>query len=542
MARSTWQQALVSAVLVALAGCATPTQVRMERDVDALETRAHDQMAAHRPMSLPYYEEVDEIWIGGAGVKNERDDRTERLLKQEVVFNRGYPVTLVGIAEFVTTSYGLPVRVTFDAEESAKRVAINPGTQYLQMREAMTNPQDAQGMVTSQPTDVAGFVIRYSGTLEGFLDLVAARTANGWKIEDGRVTIYNRDTRVFTVDAIPGDSRLTNTISNQQQSGAASSGGSGAGAAGGQSTSTSGNKTETNAEIDVYKSIESTVTKMLTDQGKAEISPTLRTVIVTDTAYVLDRVGAFLDQINHQVRQQVAVEVQVLSVEINETESYGIDWNAVWSTVDSGVRAVTQLGASPTEGVGTVGLTIVDPTANFSGSSAVISALSKLGRVSIDTSQSQLTMSGQPATFQEAEETAYVARRSVVALGDNATEVTTELGMVPAGFSITALPVVLQDSEVLMQLQVALRQLKEIRQVGSLDARIEAPQVGTSQMQQQVRLRSGSTLVLTGFVQDRVGTDAQGVGNAKFGLAGGGRNGDRRRKLLVLIVTPRITG
>jgi type II secretory pathway component GspD/PulD (secretin) len=102
--------------------------------------------------------------------------------------------------------------------------------------------------------------------------------------------------------------------------------------------------------------------------------------------------------------------------------------------------------------------------------------------------------------------------------------------------------VVLQDSEVLLQLQVALRQLKEIRQVGSLDARIEAPQVGTSQMQQQVRLRSGSTLVLTGFVQDRVGTDAQGVGNAKFGLAGGGRNGDRRRKLLVLIVTPRITG
>ena len=53
-------------------------------------------------------------------------------------------------------------------------------------------------------------------------------------------------------------------------------------------------------------------------------------------------------------------------------------------------------------------------------------------------------------------------------------------------------------------------------------------------------MRSGSTLVLTGFekVQDRMTTT--GIGKAKIGILGGGALNENVRDVLVILLTPEV--
>lgn len=551
------KRALAAAVAVAMstfiAGCATPGQRAIEDRLDATSARTESALTGHRASTEPYFEISDEIYVGGEGFTRIDPTALESRLQERVSFNRIYPVTLTGVAEFVTVEYGVPVRVTADAIEAARQAAVDPGAAFLATEEA----QAEQGQATTvsvglDPTGMAGgqpaFVIQYEGTLQGFLDLVAVRTGNGWRQDGKTITLFNRDTRTWAIHALPGTSSLSATISNQSAggngaAGGGGGGGSGGGAAGGAQTSLQGGNTTTaESEINVYSAAADAIEQMLGPRGVIAKSEALGTVTVTDEAAVLDRIDAYVQQINERVTRQVQMKVEVLSIELNTAESYGIDWNLVWESLNGRYAAVSNLTSTALEGANTVELSIVDPTYNYAGTSALVNALSRQGRVAIETSQIINTLSGQPAPVQVGAETAYLARRSVLAVNQQQSQVATELGTISDGASITALPVVIDKNDILLQLQLNLNQLRELRVVGDSNERLEAPQVDTRQTLQRVKIPSGGTLILSGFEQDRSRVDYRGIGKPKFQVAGGGTTGDRRRTVLVVVVTANVVG
>ena len=68
-------------------------------------------------------------------------------------------------------------------------------------------------------------------------------------------------------------------------------------------------------------------------------------------------------------------------------------------------------------------------------------------------------------------------------------------------------------------------------------------QLPTMQMRgfvQEIAMRSGQTLILTGFEQTQEDISTSGVGKAKMGLLGGTANDTAERDTLVILVTPEV--
>ncbi|MBO7332097.1 MAG: hypothetical protein J6U64_00335, partial [Alphaproteobacteria bacterium] len=69
---------------------------------------------------------------------------------------------------------------------------------------------------------------------------------------------------------------------------------------------------------------------------------------------------------------------------------------------------------------------------------------------------------------------------------------------------------------------------------------VQLPTLQTRAFVQEIAMRSGSTLILTGFetLQDK--TDQSGVGRPRVSLLGGKAYADQSRNVLVILLTPEI--
>jgi hypothetical protein len=283
------------AVLVVLAGCATPGEKQIVAQREDIAHRADAQLGA-KIQTVPYYQEVDEFYVGGRGVTEAAAGSDPSRLNQPATFRRQYPVTLQMLAEYITTTYGIRVDITPDATAAAVAAAYDP-VAALQANRAQQLAQSGApaGLAppAAAPIPAAGgagaILIQYDGDLKGLLDLIASRTGNAWKLSNGAITIFNRDTRTFRIHTLPGASQLSATVSNQSSGGSggggAGGGGGGGGAGGGgggTSSITSGNTTTIDAEINLFESASAAIEGMLSPTGNAVASPALGSITVTD--------------------------------------------------------------------------------------------------------------------------------------------------------------------------------------------------------------------------------------------------------------------
>ncbi|OJY94452.1 MAG: type IVB pilus formation outer membrane protein, R64 PilN family [Lysobacterales bacterium 63-13] len=531
---------LAALLLSALAGCASPALKRFEQDQAVQKDDATVRLADLNKASEGYLRHVDELWIGdhlvSPGVQD-AESMPAVLGNRQVSFRRQYPVTLQMVAEWVNTHAKVPVTVTSDAALNAVESVVDP-IKGLIDRNSGTGLQG-----NSAVKGDGAFVIQFDGTVRGLLDEISARTGNSWVWRNDRAVILHVDTRSFQIHAIPGKSTVEARVSNQNRSGGQQGGGGGGEANMTQSTLDSGQTTTVSTEIETYDSITKGIEAMLSPKGKVYAATATGTVSVTDVPAVLDRVQSYIETLNTQMTRQVIVDVRVYSVDLLESESYGIDWNLVWENISGKYRAVTNLSAGPVNAdASRLNLSVIDNGNTYGGSSALLRALSQQGNVTIKSSAAVVTLSNQPAPVQIAEETTYLAESATQLVANAGAATTLTQGKVVTGFSMNVLPVVLDSNDVLLQLQLNLSSLRGLREIVSGGQRIEAPQVDARQFLQRVKLMSGSTLVLSGFEQDRINADARGMGKPTFTLTGGSRNGERKHTVLVVTLTPKVIG
>ena len=306
--------------------------------------------------------------------------------------------------------------------------------------------------------------------------------------------------------------------------------------------SDSGQSTTIDTKVDTYAGVAAAVQAMLSAKGKVVAGESTGTITVTDTTAVLDRVETYINATNHQLTRQVVIDVKVYSVDITRGDAYGINWDLVWKSVDGRFVAGGSLGgAAPPEGSSSIALGVLGGSP-FADSKLLLNALSQQGDVSITTSAAVVTLSNQPVPVQVAEETSYLAQSQTNLVPNAGASSSRSAGKVVTGFAMNLLPVVLDQNEVLLQMQVNLSALRGIRQIGDDQGRIEVPNVDARQFLQRIKIASGATLVLGGFEQEQVKTNDQGIGSPRFTLLGGSRQGERKRTVMVIALTPRVVG
>lgn len=389
-------------------------------------------------------------------------------------------------------------------------------------------------------TASSAFSANYSGSLTGLMNLVSAYYGVFWKLDDKGLRFYKMESRTFRIVALPGDMHSTSAV----EASASSAGGGGGSSVSTQSGSSSNSTGVGFAGLSVWTSLETAVKQMLTPNGRVFASPATGTITVTDTPSVMVDVAEFISNQNASMSRQVSVNVRVLSVEVNEGDDYGINWDSIYSNLASVSNPYSiALKAAFPAAVGGGNLVISAPansTSRWAGANAMISALSTQGHVSELTSSTLVTLNNQPTPVNVGRKVSYLASSSTSQTPNVGSTSSLTPGSVQTGFSMTLLPHIIDGRELLLQYSLDLSSLLRLSTITSGTSSIQAPDIATSNFIQRVRMMSGETLVVAGFDQDNLSAVSNGIGSATNPVLGE-RNGTKKRSLLVVLIQPNIS-
>ncbi len=541
-----------------LAGCSTAAMKPIKEGVganDALAEKALGKLKKYEPLEPAPVKKTNvkhekKVWMPVQKVNLQYSALATKNLTRNVAVNRRF-TNLNDAVSYITALTGVPAsssvvfnNLTSGVNANGQMGGISQMGGINQVPGIPTGGFPTAGMngmpnMNGTNSLAAGSMIAYNGQLSGLLDLIAARYNISWEWEGQGVRFYKTKSQTFRIVALPGNTSLKSNIGTQ-------SGGSGTGGSGSEATSTNANaEQQAGTEftgLSVWTGLEDSIKTMLTTDGKITVTPSTGTITVTDTPIVLERVSKFVDDQNMSLARQVVINVKVLSVDISDSDEYGINWDAVYQNVNRSIGV--SLGNSISPSVGATNMTLsVLGGGNWDGTSAMINALSKQGKVSQVTSASLVTLNNQPAPIQVARQTAYLAS-SQTTIGTAGTGNTTTLqpGKITTGFSMNMIPHILDSNKLMLQYSGDISALIRIDEVTSNGSTIQTPQVDTRNFLQRVIMNGGETLVVTGFEQFNLNGTTQGVGDAENLALGGQVKTNKGKSVLVVLIQPVLSG
>jgi len=542
--RTSYVKQIVAAagLSVALASCANLQ--RIEHAERAADERTNEAVAAlgalagGQQQSKYLTVENSEQYVSAKRVVVER----ERLPACNIGFGPNAPMDLLQFGQQVAKTCGVVVRVTPDAITAVERAPGGNSAAPPAALAGITLPPSLAGNSGSVSRVVD---IRYQGDVTGLLDAVTSRLGLSWRYRNRVVEIFYLDSRTYHIYAIPTRNRSDQVVTSGTQTSAGISNGSGgsssssgsSGGVSGQSGSTQTITTSMDANLgdDLPKAIESMLTPGL---GRMFLVPSTQTLTVTDTPDALDRIGAYVDDLNHFATKAVLLNVKVVNVSTNDSDEIGIDWSLLYADLSNSynVGLVSGFNASADAVSGSVN--ILDGS-RLNGSSLILKALAKQGQVSVLTEPSVTTLNMEAVPIQVAKQTSFLASVEISQTANVGTNSALTPGTVTTGFNMSLLPYILPDDEtILLSYSVNLSTLDSIRRVESGGSAIEIPEVNNRIFAQKVRIQTGQTLVLSGFEQLTDEVDRSGIGSSKFFGLGGGASRRQQRDVLVVMITP----
>jgi type IVB pilus formation R64 PilN family outer membrane protein len=425
----------------------------------------------------------------------------------------------------------------------------------------ITNIQDVSGDTCN---DVR--FTQQEGSLIDLLNAIGSRCDISWSYRNGKIILSDTETKTWAVKNIPGDIQVQNQINNntgvQSQSGAtgSSTGGSSGGGGGttGQSQAQSQQSTTQNVAFNLTNSLwtnlQDGIKNILSKSGKYTVNPSTSSLTVTDRPSVLLRVDRYMKNQNDIMSRQVQVDIQILNVDVDATDNYGINWGLALNGTNASFSINGQAVSQGAAGAGstfipspvfvpsatTQAFTVGVNSGDLSGSQLVINALSTLSKTSLVTSTAVTTLSNQPVPIQFVDQQGYLASTTTTQTAQVGSQTALTPGQITTGLSLNVLPVIQSDGAVFMQLSINISSLKQISQFTSQGASIQLPETLQRNLMQKAVVRSGDCFVVTGFDSDNQAITNTGVGGVYEWLLGGGVSANKNRTRMVILVTPRV--
>ncbi|HSV55217.1 MAG TPA: hypothetical protein VLJ57_24040 [Burkholderiaceae bacterium] len=398
----------------------------------------------------------------------------------------------------------------------------------------------------------------WSGTLSGFLDLLARSNELYWRFDakSHEVVFFREETRTFSVYLPTGEDQVSASISlagagggtGGASGGSASATGAGAGASGGTSgnVSVSGNMT-----INPFESVLQGVRGfVLAEQGQSGTAasalatgggkggtpvvgvvgnPGLGMVTVTATPPTLERIANYIAYVNGRFARNVFVGVKIYRMSVTDEAVNGVSIRAALANA-AGTRKVDFLpGGMPTPNAGTASQLTFKLSSGASTAEVMLQALRSLGDVTDIQSTSVVTANGQAAPFQVAEDVSYVEsnKTTVVPNVGVSNEILTTTRTV--GLTGNFVPRILDDNRIFLDYQLNISSLT-LSEFKSGNSTVQNARIPRQALKNTAYLDDGETLVLFGYEQRRNVTD-----NAS-GILTLTQKGGNSRTLMVIVL------
>ena len=358
--------------------------------------------------------------------------------------------------------------------------------------------------------------LNHQGTLVGLLDHVALHMGLKWRYSEGRIHFYRIVSRTFVVKTMPGN--LTQT--------------------GGVSVGTMA--VNGNSEVNIWSGIEKNLALMMSRYGRFHVDQSMGTVTVHDASINVEAVDRYVDSLNRQLGRQVALHVEVLQVTLSNDHQTGIDWNWVVGLQGGGNFKLSG-PPSLTKDAASVGFMSGD-----GGNEWMVRALERFGRVSSAYASVITTMNRQPVPLGSQSTQSYLKQiGATLTTGTNGATLYGPPSLMPGeittGFSMSLLPIVLDSNHVLMHCAINISSLKELvtfsSGVGLAQQSVQQPNVSSFSTQQRMTVKSGETIVLSGYENESTESKQNDV---MRNVLPGSRVNTRDKTTLVVLITPKL--
>ncbi|WP_426428071.1 PilN family type IVB pilus formation outer membrane protein [Pseudomonas palmensis] len=482
-------------------------------------------------------------------------------LDRDIAYRPAGPVSITDVAQLITKETGLQVIVAPDALNPGILSSKSAGTTARGATPAAPDPDSLAGLL---PNGLAGAMpgsassfdlglssgglisgLNYNGRTSGLLNQATSRLGLSWhfdpEVQAARITYF--DTRTFDVWTFGDELEIESTVKSGLLT-STGNGDSGSSTSSGGATGESGSNQSTKStyKTSLMSDIESNVKSMLSMQppGRLYLSRSTGTLTVSDRPEVLNRISAYLKETNRSITRQVLFNVKVYEVNFSDSDQTAVNWSAVYKSISGkwGFGLSNTVAGISSEAISASGSILDTSSSPWAGSKAVVQALSEQGRVSEVRSPSVTTLNLQPAPIQIGNVQSYVASSSTTTTASVGSSTALTPATITSGFNMMLLPKLLDKENMLLMITLSISSKPIFKDFESNDSKVQTTDYDTKNVAPKVRLRSGETLILTGF--DENGDDARksGVGSPSFFGLGGGRTRSTSQSALVVLVTP----
>ncbi|MFO6424504.1 type IV pilus secretin PilQ [Motilimonas sp. KMU-193] len=269
---------------------------------------------------------------------------------------------------------------------------------------------------------------------------------------------------------------------------------------------------------DISRMLSSSDASLLSSRGSVSIDERTNTLLIKDTADVIDSVKRMIEILDIPVKQ-VLIESRMVTVRDNIGEELGVRWGITKATTD-GTTSGSLEGTNPASGVdGTPTVPSLDdrlnvnlPVANPAGSIAFQVAKLANGQI-LDLELSALERENKaeiiasPRITTANQKTAYIEQGTEIPYVESASSGATSVAFKKAVLSLNVTPHITPDNKIILDLVITQDSKGEVvaTAVG------QAVSIDTQEIGTQVLVENGETIVLGGIYQQQISDTVQKV-------------------------------
>lgn len=435
------------------------------------------------------------------------------------------------IARNFEENTGIPVVLgeAYVPGAAASAAAVEEG-QVSAPSAADAGPADGTGgeivkFLAAPVEDTGQELLNWSGTVSRFLNEWTEEAGFDWEWDaaGNRVVVERSVSRSWIVNALAGQQEWGISVSSAATASAE-------GVTGGNNQSI-----QSTFEDDPWREVRAQLRFAARGECDLDMSESTGRVSVTGLPNAVRRVERQLQELNRTTLLPVEVSFSMFRVEHRKQQSF-----------DLGVAAVLRhiFGSPLAVGIGGTNGIVIRRPSNLRGPntySATVQALRDIGTVTRLLAVDIPSLNGRPAQFYDLFDRVYLSEYKVTTTEHG---VSTELtpGTVSEGIMISYRSQIVAHDELLVRIAINILDKAQI-ETFSPDAvqatTLQQPNQGRRAIKSSQSIRTGETLVLTGFA-DRFVQGANKIGVGAEGISGLQDGGERQRVEQVMLVTASI--
>jgi type IVB pilus formation R64 PilN family outer membrane protein len=502
-----------------------------------------DQQAAQLQAERPLYSRIKGNYVGRKSAPVAMNATLPTSIN-DISFSLPRRTNLATAAKNISKLTKYPVRINPDVYIAPKSIIPSLDTQAAQtaQKEMPSNLLSAQvsDADMSLPTD-------FDGPLKDYLDTICGVLNINWEFDPSKgFHFYRLVTKVFEVKMHVGDNRVSSSISKGSN---ASTGASSSSIAGLQTSGSfsSNSRASTDANFNAWSALESSLNAIKTTVGRIAIDVSTNSVLVKDTRDVVDLAEQIITRGNQVHNRMIALQVRIMRVSYDDSSAAGVDFTTTYNSLLAGGGPDAQFtlkspGSLVSSDSGSLGFSILSPLSRWKGSQALVQAVNQIGTIVSDDTDTYLTMNRRTQAIANFETDTYLAETTPASGGGFGGSGGAGVpGLKPAalttGFYLQLTPTAFDDGAIWLEMAVDKSEKRGAFGTASTGSgetfqQIQLPNTSSSSKGHYVAIRPGEALLLVSMNRDNM------VHSNRTGIFGSSGNGQRRREMQIMVVTP----